>query len=321
MKRFRLIPALCAFCLASGVNLSATAVTDAYAMATAYNVFVFGTFNGTSSDVEGGLAAGGRVTLDCGYSVGSAFSNAAASAAMFSKYGSDVLVASGGLSASSGSATGYVYAAGAGASSFPASFTTAGYDRRLTSPIDFSNAASELTTYSNTLAATASNANCTISYGTLTCTATKSGVNYATVDGSKLASVTSYKFIGTAANDASLVVNVTGASATLKNAGWSLSNITGGQILLNFSQATSISMSSIGIYGTVLAPKAYVTGSNGQFNGDLIANKFCGSLEFHELNTTPGQPDTTPTPEPLTMTLAGAGLLAMIGMRRLRAKK
>jgi hypothetical protein len=48
------------------------------------------------------------------------------------------------------------------------------------------------------------------------------------------------------------------------------------QLILNFHNATNVTFAGIGIFGNVLAPRAFVDFSNGQLNGTLVANSWCG---------------------------------------------
>ena len=55
-------------------------------------------------------------------------------------------------------------------------------------------------------------------------------------------------------------------------------------VILNFPQATNVTFQGIGIFGNVLAPRAFVDFSNGQLNGTLVACSWCG---YGQINFVP----------------------------------
>jgi choice-of-anchor A domain-containing protein len=52
-------------------------------------------------------------------------------------------------------------------------------------------------------------------------------------------------------------------------------------VLFNFVDATSITANGFGFWGTVLAPNADVSFSNGSFDGGFYAKSFTGYAEGH----------------------------------------
>lgn len=78
---------------------------------------------------------------------------------------------------------------------------------------------------------------------------------------------------------ATVVVNVSGTSGSFSNGSI---NYTGGasaaNTIFNFGATTALSTSSIGFNGSILAPLATFTGSNGQINGELIAKAVSGEF-------------------------------------------
>ncbi len=289
--------------LIGAASLPAATLTD---VAFSYNVFTTGSFAGANSDVQGGLAAGGSVSL-ANYNVG-----LTSSASDFAASGGYSLVSAGVFSGSNFEVTGNVYYGSAGSLS--------GYTLHSSSvvvgsstPVDFAAAGDELLSLSTLLAATSGNS-CDMSYGTLTCTATEAGVNYFSVSASDLASAYNIVFKSTYA-DATIIVNVVGgSSATIGGYGWTFQNTSSSQVLLNYVDATSLNIAG-SLSASILAPQAAVTGTYGAMNGTLIARSYSGTTQFNDVSFAGSLPDTA-APEPASFLLAGIGLVALGCLRR-----
>ncbi len=76
---------------------------------------------------------------------------------------------------------------------------------------------------------------------------------------------------------AAAVLNITGSAAQLRGLGFSTGSTGPSQIILNFPQATAVTLSSIGISGTVLAPLAAVQLDSGEVLGQVLASSFSGT--------------------------------------------
>ena len=114
-----------------------------------------------------------------------------------------------------------------------------------------------------------------------------------------------------------VVVNVDGTSDSMQNMSISLNGVDNQHVLYNFSQATSLTVNQIGVEGTILAPNANVTFTDGQINGTLIAQSVSGQGESHQ-HLFIGNLPTNPIPEPSTFVLAACGLAAFVGARAYR---
>jgi choice-of-anchor A domain-containing protein len=116
----------------------------------------------------------------------------------------------------------------------------------------------------------------------------------------------------------SVIFNVSGTSVTF-NAN-DESGVTGANnIIWNFYQATSVNLGTQ-IAGTVLAVNGNVTNNN-QIDGVLVANSFSGQGEVHDYaftGTLPATQTVVTAPEPGSLTVLGAGLLAVGYARRRR---
>lgn len=93
--------------------------------------------------------------------------------------------------------------------------------------------------------------------------------NVFTVTSSDLASANSVQI--SAPSGSTVIVNVSGTSGQIENAGISLSGVSASRVVFNFWQATSLALSSTSVPGTVWSPNATVTLSNGNVNGSVVA--------------------------------------------------
>jgi choice-of-anchor A domain-containing protein len=78
------------------------------------------------------------------------------------------------------------------------------------------------------------------------------------------------------------VVNVRGNPPTFRGFGISFAGgIASNAVLYNFVDATAVSAQGFGFMGTVLAPSANVTFTDGVFEGGLYAKSLTGNAEGH----------------------------------------
>lgn len=272
---------------------------------TGYNAVVLGNYTGRNSDIEGALAAGGNVTLT-NYGVGSRLDASAR--------GTNTLIAGGNLSYTNGQL--FQGNAVVGGTATTVGFNVQNGTLASGSPVDFAAEGAALQSLAATLGATAANGTVANNYGSLLLTGSQSGLNVFSLTASDLASA--HGLTIAAAAGSKVLVNVAGSSASWQNMGINLGGIASGDVLFNFFDATDLSLSGIGINGSVLAPNAAVTFNNGQLNGLLVAGSFDGTGELHNTGYTGGLFDTpagaVPEPETWAMMLLGFGVLG-VGMR------
>ena len=251
------------------------------------------------SDVQGRLAAGGAITVS-GHGVGTTLTAA--------DDGRDTLVAGGSLTVSNGQ----VYhgnAAYGTTASFSSVGFPAGYAYRA-SPVDFAAADMYLTGRSDAWAALAATGTTAYTPTGSTWAIALSGAdpafNVFTVDGSKLWNASGLTI--TAPAGSTVLINVTGTTNRLQNFQTWLSGVDKQRVVYNFAQTTDLTITAFGVLGTVLAPRAAVSFSNGFVDGQLIAKSASGNGELHWFPLLSSCP--TLTSPAFTVTVAPAGFTA-----------
>ncbi|MHA6719910.1 collagen-binding domain-containing protein [Sphingomonas sp. RS6] len=270
-----------------------------------YNLLVFGNVNGFNSDVEGSVAIGGSATLT-NYSVG------------LKADGTDTnLVVGGSIQAVNG--TTYGNSVIGGASSYTG-WTTTGiqYPAGTASPIDFAAEQTRLTSLSTYLSTLAQSGTVTDQWGTLSLTAMSDfnvfDISAATFSGTNTLNIN-------ASANSTVVVNIAGAAQAFQNMGISLSGgVTAGNIVYNFYEADQLTISGVGVLGSVLAPNASVLGSSSQILGQLVAANFSGqngsTTQVNRFDFRGTLPTPTAVPEPASWTMMILGFGAVGAMLR-----
>jgi choice-of-anchor A domain-containing protein len=244
-------------CLGSGLSCAD------FGAAAPFNVFTQKTFTGTNCDVEGSLAAGGNISIS-GYAVGALLTGSALGKS---------LVGGAGLTASSSWIYGDVWVQGS--TNVTQGALAAGVvHTQSTGGLDFAAAQTRLAALSAQYGALAANGTLSNQGGALTFTGTDAALNVFSVSASTLA--TGWQIRVAVPATSAAVINVTGSSASMTNT--SFSGTAGpSQTLLNFTQATTLTLSGIGLEGSVLAPLATVKFDNGTLKGQLFASSMQGT--------------------------------------------
>jgi choice-of-anchor A domain-containing protein len=285
------------------------------AQATNYNVLVFGDFTNTNADVEGALAAGGNINLSS-FAVGSALGNSA--------NGENTLVAGKSITFNNGQLDHGNAVAGTAVSG---NFNDAHGSKIVGNAMDFAAAKRLYDGYSTTAAAMAVTGTTTYyNWGGLFLTGTQSGRNVFDVDGSTIGVLNTLNL--SIPTDSYAVINWTGSTASFANMGFNVNGVDSSQILFNFPDATSLTLTGVGFDGSILAPSANVKFSNGQMNGQLIAQSLFGTGggEFHNkpLNVDAFFPssasEATPEPESWALMILGFGAIGAALRRHLAAR-
>lgn len=141
--------------------------------------------------------------------------------------------------------------------------------------VDFAQAAIDLNALSGQYAAMAANGQVAIAYGTVTLIGNDPSTNVFNVTSDHLWNATNLAINAPAGS--SVVINVSGVDARMQYMGMSVQSTTADRVLLNFYQATHLTLTGIGVKGSVLAPLAAVDFFNGDLAGTLVGSSWNGS--------------------------------------------
>lgn len=292
MRRFPVVGVLCA--LTCGI----AAASNGLGIATDYNVFVLNTATELNSDSEGRMAVGGNATLT-NFGVGNMLTNSSGTR--------DDLIVGGDLTYTNGEVfNGNLVYGGTGTLS--GVNTPNGTVRQEAGVIDFAAAATELGNLSSFYATFASNGTYVDSFG-VTLTGTDANLNVFNLTAAQLEAANGFGLTMNVPAGSTALINVDGTSINLQN--FQFFNFDPAKTLFNYHEAStvSIAMANLAPYGSVLAPSADVSFTNGQLLGTLVARNLDGSAgsgEFHH------HPFTGNIPEPTSLVLiAAAGLFAI----------
>ena len=186
----------------------------------------------------------------------------------------------------------------------------------------FSSTQNDLTHKSAELAAQTANGTVSGS-GTLTLSGTNSNTNYFTLTAQQLAGATTGD-INAPANS-TVIVNVSGTSVSEKDT-LSISGTAASNVLFNFYQAKSLTLSNISFGANILAPDAILYGSNGNADGNTIVAGVSDNnsgFEFHNADYFTGTPLLASVPEPSSLVMMGlsSGFGLLIFGRRALARR
>jgi len=284
------------------VGLSTTShAFNPFAGAENFNAVVFGNLTAVAGDTEGRLAVGGNMTASS-YAVGPLAAPDA---------GTNSLVVGGNLNAQGGwqvfnGNTKY------GGTLVNAPSMVAPYTLQQQSGVyDFAGRKTEFINISNSLAGLATTGTHVYQWSTYTLTGTNAGLNVFNVNAADWAAASNR--IIDAPSGSTVLINVSGASGSLANGMALQGGIDRTRVMLNYSQATNLSFSNIGVEGSLLAPNAFLNLASGNVNGISVidgANQVNGG-EFHNWTFN----GSTPVPEPATLLVLG-GLSALAARRR-----
>ncbi|RYE81520.1 MAG: tandem-95 repeat protein [Oxalobacteraceae bacterium] len=230
-----------------------------------FNVFALHNFTSTGSDTEGAIAAGNNLTL-ANYSVnahGRAYHGlSAVVGGNFSFYGGSL----------HGTAT-------YGGSQQSGQLSSGDVVRRAAPDFSFANEAARLTALSDQLATLPATGTVTAQWGGLFFTGDgKSAVQVFTISGADLMSANWSSFSKLSAGQ-TVIVNVTGSTAGFT--GGTPNGFSAYNTLFNFSGAQTLNFNNVGVYGTILAPRAQVNGGGGQINGNVIVKDWNSGIQIN----------------------------------------
>jgi choice-of-anchor A domain-containing protein len=155
-------------------------------------------------------------------------------------------------------------------------------------------------------------------YGTLQFVGTNANLNTFVVQAADFNSANGIQI--DAPTGSTVVINVAGLNVNFQNLGINFTNLNGDatgatdktHVVYNFYQAQTLGISGISVQGSVLAPLANVTFSNGNIEGNLVAGNLTGSGETHDYPFV----GTLPIPEPSSLALVAATFGGFLMRRR-----
>ena len=295
----RLLLATTMLLLVTGRPASAGLITDL-----GYNLFTTGSVNQANSDYEGRAAIGGNGTFSS-FSINSSHVSGAA------------LVVGGNLSISNSQINGDTYVGGT------ASLSNTGLNGGTlfnpNNPLNFANLGSQLSSDSQLLASLTATGTAFYDNGLgrevlKSTNASLAVFNITTTD---LQKANNQGLDFQVNPNATVLVNVSGTSASLANFQTFLNGSSANKILYNFTNATSLSSSSASIEGTVIAPLAAVNLSNMHINGSLYTSSLTGNGELHNVPFT-GTIPVVPEPTSMALSLIGLGTIGVVLYRKNR---
>ncbi len=232
-----------------------------------FNLFVLNDLTQPSSDTEGKVAVGHNANLSA-YSIGD----------KLPANSGDVLIVGNDLTYTSGQVFNGNVVYGNTTNLPIYAVTISGGTLRKDNPIDFAAAANYLQTLSTTLGGYTVNGTTTFQWGGLTLTGNDPFLNVFAVNGSDLSSANSVTI--NVPNGSVVLVNINGA-----NVSWTGGLVVNGtainNVLYNFYQATSLTISGIDVRGSILAPFANLNFPAGVVTGQVIVKNMSGSGQFN----------------------------------------
>ena len=188
-------------------------------------------------------------------------------------------------------------------------------------PFDFADVSSYLVSEAQHLSTLPANGTTAISFNQVHLTANDPNAAYVSfnVTGAQMAAAAGAGLFINAPVGSTVVVNISGTADSMTNMGIFLTGVDKQHVLYNFYEANSLTLSGIGVLGTILAPLATVN-FTGAIDGTLIANNLSGTGESHHF-LFQGNLPLLPVPEPSSVVLAICGLVGLAVHRLARRHK
>ena len=237
------------------------------------NTLVFENATLSGADTEGRLFIGGDAILD--WTVGAALEHDCSRRD---------LIVGGDLTWNSGSAPNGMVSVGGDLERSIGVGMGCGFEQN-EDAFDFETAEQELTEYSQNLLRYPENGVVSNNYGALYLTGTNPEVNVFYLDQADLSGIHTIEL--DVPDNSAVIINVSGTDITFSSFGFgTIGECKGGgtechQIIWNLYEAETVTISGVGMQGTVLAPLAAVDFSNGMIDGQLIVRSLTGSGEHH----------------------------------------
>ncbi len=283
----------------------------------AYNLFILSNLTISNNQEPGRVAVGGDAKLNS-YTIGTKLG---------SSYSGDSLVVGGKVTSNIDPvAVGNVVAGGK--VNVPGWVDPSHiYEGSATLPVDFAYESQYLINLSNELASLAATGYSYTQYGGIYAVGDgTSNLQVINVSGSDLSNATWWASLSSIPSDSWIIFNVSGTDIDMTGGQWDLVDWSD-KIIFNLYEAQALSLSSITVEGTILAPYADVTATGATVAANLVAKSLSGSLSTLGQSFTSyssGGGGVTPgsaTPEPGTLLLVGSALAGAMGAVRRRRKR
>ncbi|GAB4217654.1 MAG: hypothetical protein OHK0012_22850 [Synechococcales cyanobacterium] len=229
-----------------------------------FNIYLSGDLTQSHTDAEGRVAVGGKATL-LNYSVGEKLSR--------SNGQRDDLIVGHTLNFRQGTvvAGNAVY----GVTGQLANVTFPSGRHRQDQPLNFSEANRHLQQLSQYWQSLAGNGTATVEYGQIRLVGTHPQVNVFQVNGRDLSAANTLSITAPAA--ASVLVNVSGVRPDFDYMGIAIQGVNRNKVIYHFPEATSLTVTGIGIEGSIVAPKAAIAFDHAVIHGNVIGQSLLGS--------------------------------------------
>jgi len=245
-----------------------------------YAGFFFGNASNIP-DIGGRLAVGGDVSLN-GFSIAGGVASSSTQPSLV--VGGNVVALGGGSIGSSSSNNYGVYLG----SKAPAVPTYLNLKKVTYSPVDFAAERTYLTILSQQLKARAATGTISQQWNTVTATGSNSDIEIFNLTAAQVVSTLTLALVNVKSS-ATLIFNVASNSQRQVQFGITASVLQGrqGKVLYNLPDADVLNFTNVGVLGSVLAPLACVTNSNGHLEGTIIAASWNSGME---IGNSPFQP-------------------------------
>ena len=229
-------------------------------LAAEFSLVSFGDFNSRSNSIAGNVAVAGNMD-----------------AASFSLNGSQ-LVVGGNLDYRSGSIAGDAYVGGT-RSTQSIGFRGQWLDGE--APLGFAGLAEDMQHLSAGLAAMAVTGNAQSQWGGLHLTGTQSSVEVFQLSAADLLS-NGWSNLAGLTDGSTVIFNISGTDVRLTNG--MLGSLGRYNALLNFYEAQTLTLNSVSLQASILAPQATVQGSSGNIGGNVVAGNWNASITLNGRN-------------------------------------